>query len=150
MKSWGVSPLLARVNDQVGMEYLAWGMTEPLATARSRSAPTTLDVGLQDPAGNQSDIASVASIAYAKHRAIAGSFDACLASLAMTAALALEFRDVPPPPPLRALAERLKTLCGSTERRAAVVGEPLRQCREWLRACAEEATSAELAAHLPD
>ncbi len=146
----GLPPLLARANDHVGMEYLVWGMTEPLATARSLAAPTTLEIGLQDPAGNQSDIASLASIAYAKHRAIAGSFDTCLASLAMTAALALEFRDVPPPPPLRALAERLKALCRSTERRVDVVGEPWRQCREWLRACAEEATSAELAAHFPE
>lgn len=145
----GLPPLLARANDHVGMEYLAWGMTEPLATARRSAAPTTLDVSVQDPVGNQSDIASLAFIAYAKHRAIADSFDVCFASLAMTAALALEFRDVPPPPALRPLAERLKMLCRQAERRPDVTGEPLRQCRAWLRACAEEASSAELAASFP-
>jgi histidine ammonia-lyase len=145
----GLPPLLARHDDLVGLEYLAWGMTEPLATARRSAVPTTLDVALQDPAGNQSDIASLTFITYGKHRVIAEALDVCLSSLAMTAVLALEFRDSPPPA-LRAVAGRLNDLRGSVERRADVVGEPLRQCREWLRTCAEEMTTTEFSGYLAD
>jgi histidine ammonia-lyase len=142
----GLPPLLARAGDGVGAEYLAWGMTEPLASARRAAEATTLDVGLHDPAGNQSDIASLAFIAYGKHREIARAFDACFASLAITAALALEFRHVPLPSALRPLGARLAKCTSSAARRVDVVGEPLREFQALLCACADDMTGAEFAA----
>ena len=141
----GLPPLLARAGDGVGAEYLSWGMTEPLASARRAAEATTLDVGLHDPAGNQSDIASLGFIAYGKHREIARSFDACFASLAITAALALEFRHVPLPSALRPLGERLTQATRSAARRVDVVGQPLRDFQALLCACSDEMTGANFA-----
>jgi histidine ammonia-lyase len=146
----GLPALLARTGDGVGAEYLSWGMTEPLASARRAAEATTLDVGLHDPAGNQSDICSLGFIAYGKHRAIARAFDACFTSLAITAALALEFRDSPLPSALRPLGGRLSQIAGSGRRRVDVVSEPLRQCHTLLRACADDMTSAEFAQFAPE
>jgi histidine ammonia-lyase len=145
----GLPALLARAGDGVGAEYLAWVMTEPLAAARRAAEATTLDVSVPDPAGNQSDIASLSFIAYGKHRVLARSADTCVASLAMTVALALDFHDATPPIALRSLAERLGTISRSGGRRIDAVGEPLRRLTELLRASAEEMTSAERAAFSP-
>jgi histidine ammonia-lyase len=142
----GLPPLLARPDDGVGAEYLSWGMTEPLATARRSAEATTLDAGLHDPAGNQSDIASLGFIAYGKHRAIARSFDACFASLAIAVALALEFRDIPPPAALRQLGERLTKITRSATHRIDVVGEALRHFKVQLQISSDEMTSPEFAA----
>jgi histidine ammonia-lyase len=139
-------PLLARAGDCVGAEYLAWGMTEPLATARRSAEPSTLDAGLYDPVGNQSDTVGLGFIAYGKHRAIARSFDACFASLAITVALALEFRDVPLPIALRPRGEQLKKITRSAARRLDAIGEPLRHIKGQLQASSEEMTSADFAA----
>jgi histidine ammonia-lyase len=146
----GLPPLLAQAGDGVGAEYLAWGLTEPLTTARRAAEATTLDVSLQDPAGNQSDIASLGFIAYGKHRVVARAFDACFASLAVTAALALEFRDAPLPAALRPFGELIKKTVRSVGRRVDAVGEPLRQIQLLLRAGSDEMTSTEFAALVPD
>jgi len=138
-------PLLARATDGVGMEYLAWGMTEPLATARRAAEATTLDMGLQDPAGNQSDIVSVAFIAYGKHREIARCFDACFASLAIAATLALEFREGTQSIMKRPFGQRIYDIKHSAARSVDVVGEPLRQANELVRACADDMSTAEFA-----
>ncbi len=140
----GLPALLAKPGDGVGLEYLAWGMTEPLASARRAAEATTLDVGLQDPVGNQSDIVSLGFIAYGKHRIVARSFDACFATLAMTASLALEFRDAPLPRALRTLGGRLGTIAKSGKR-AHGAGAPLRQLHALLRASCDEMTAREYA-----
>ena len=141
----GLPPLLARAGDGVGMEYLAWGMTEPLATARRAAEPTLLDIGLQDPVGNQSDIASLNFIAYGKHREIARAFDACLGSLAMTATLALEFRDGAKSIMKRPLSQCIYDIMHSAGRSVEVVGEPLRQVNELVRSCADDMSIAQFA-----
>jgi histidine ammonia-lyase len=138
----GLPPLLARPGDGVGLEYLAWGMTEPLTSARRAAEATTLDASLQDPAGNQSDIAGLGFIAYGKHRTVASSFDACFATLALTAALALDFREAPLPGSLRSLRERVGTIAKSSKRVDAA-GEPLRRLHALLRASCEAMTSGE-------
>jgi histidine ammonia-lyase len=140
----GLPALLARPGDGVGLEYLAWGMTEPLTSARRAAEATTLDAGLQDPAGNQSDIASLGLIAYVKHRTVASTFDACFATLALTAALALEFREAPLPGALRPLGNRVATIAKSGKR-AHTAGEPLRRLHAMLRASCEQMTSREYA-----
>ncbi|MEP6884666.1 MAG: aromatic amino acid lyase [Gammaproteobacteria bacterium] len=140
----GLPALLSQPGDGVGLEYLAWGMTEPLAGARRATQATTLDLGVHDPAGNQSDIVSLGFIAYGKHRIVARSFDACFAALALTAALAMEFRDAPLPRALRSLGGRLGTIAKSGKR-AHAAGEPLRRLHALLRTSCDEMTSREYA-----
>jgi histidine ammonia-lyase len=146
----GLPALLARDGDGVGSEYLSWGMTEPLASARRAAEATTLDIGLRDPAGDQSDVASLGFIAYGKHRAVARSFDACFASLAITVALALEFRDTPLPRALRPFGERLGRIARSAGSRVDAVGEPLRKVQALLCSCSDAMTSAEYAKFATD
>jgi hypothetical protein len=123
-----------------GLDRLRYGtgVTEPLASARRAAEATTLDVGLHDPAGNQSDIASLGFIAYGKHRAVARAFDACFTSLAITAALALEFRDSPLPSALRPLSGRLSQIAGSGRRRVDMAAN---RCGSVTRCCARAATT---------
>jgi histidine ammonia-lyase len=145
----GLPPLLARSTEGVGTEYLAWGMTEPLAAARRAAEATTLDIGLQDPAGNQSDIASLAFIAYGKHREIARSFDACFAALAISATLALEFRNGTKAIAKRPFGQHICSITRSAARSVEVVGEPLRQANELVRACADDMATAQFARMFP-
>jgi len=140
----GLPPLLSRTGDPVGTEYLAWGMTEPLATAGRASQATTLDVGLQDPAGNQSDISSLGFLAYGKHREVARSFDACFATLAITATLALEFRGGIKSSRTN-WVQQIYDLVQSTARAVEVVGEPLRRAKELIRVCADEMPTPQFA-----
>jgi histidine ammonia-lyase len=141
----GLPPLLAPATDGVGTEYLAWGMTQPLAAARLSTAATTLAIGLQDPAGNQSDIASLAFTAYGKHCEVARSVDACFASLAVTATLALQFRrnakaGMKGPLPLY---RKIDATVRSAARAAEVVGEPLREVTQLLRTSADALSTSE-------
>lgn len=141
----GLPPLLARPGEGVGAEYLAWGMTEPLATVRRAAEATTLAIGLQDPAGNQSDIASLSFVAYGKHLEVARSFDVCFACLAITAVLAVDFRDNINFLLKHWLTEQVYGLVRSMDKRVDVVGEPLRQTQELLRFCADGMTTTEFA-----
>jgi hypothetical protein len=77
---------------------------------------------------------------------VARSFDACFASLGITASLALGFRGTQPPAALRPLALRLAALVGTAARRIDAVGEPLRQFQALLHTYCEEMTSADSAA----
>jgi len=122
-------------------------MTEPLATACRASQATTLDVGLQDPAGNQSDIPSLGFIAYGKHREVARSFDACFATLAITATLALEFRGGTKSSRTN-WVQQIYDLVHSTARAVEVVGEPLRRAKEIIRVCADEMPTPQFAESL--
>jgi histidine ammonia-lyase len=144
----GLPPLLSGAQDSVGMEYLAWGMTEPLATAVRAAQATTLDIGLQDPAGNQSDIPSLGFVAYAKHREVAHSFDACFASLAIAATVAREIRGGTQLSGETAFDRQILDFAHSTARTVDVVGEPLRHVRELLRGCADEMPSSQFAQSL--
>lgn len=144
----GLPPLLARPGEGVGAEYLAWAMTEPLATVRRAAEATTLAIGLQDPAGNQSDIASLSFVAYGKHLEVVRSFDVCLACLAVTAMLAVEFRDNVHPLLKRWLLSQVNDLVRSVDKRVDVVGEPLRQTREFFRQCVDGMSTTEFAQHM--
>jgi len=134
--------LLAGVVDGVGAEYLAWGMTEPLATARRASQAATLDLGLQDPAGNQSDIASMGFLAYDNHRDVARAFDVCFASLAITATLAIHYQSRLTIDARTNFQGRLYEIVRSGGNSGGVVGEPWRQATELIRVCADEMPTA--------
>lgn len=142
----GLPPLLALPGDRPGIEYVGWGLTEPLASARRAAEPTTLDLGQHDPAGNQSDIVGLGFSAYAKHRQAAAAWDGCVASLAVIAILALDCRAVRLAPDLRTFCAPLIDMARSGEDRIAACGEPLRRVRAWLTWAAETASSAEFAA----
>jgi histidine ammonia-lyase len=141
----GLPPLLARAGDGVGTEYLSWGMTEPLVAARRCAEATTLDIGLQDPAGNQSDIASLAFTAYGKHREVARSVDACFASLALAAMLALQFRDSVEVSVKRSFNRNIHDIMCSAAVPADVVGEPLRRVNALLQTCADDLPTVQFA-----
>jgi histidine ammonia-lyase len=102
----GLPPLLGCLGERAGMEYVAWGLTGPLASARRAAEPTNLDLSLHDPVGNQSDIASLAIIAYGKHLDAALAWDDSLATLATIGILALDFRNCPLPRALACFCER--------------------------------------------
>ena len=138
----GLPPLLTKAGDLVGLEYLAWASTEPLALARGAAAATTLDIALDDPAGNQSDVSSLAFVAYQKHRMAAHAFDRCLASLAITTALALDCREGPRQRGLRVFQEQLLGFARSASSRVNAVGAPMRQALEALRHSADDIPSA--------
>jgi histidine ammonia-lyase len=141
----GLPPLLARAGDGVGTEYLSWGMTEPLVAARRCAEATTLDIGLQDPAGNQSDIASLAFTAYGKHREVARSVDACFASLALAAMLALQFRDSVEVSVKRSFNRNIHDIMCSAAVPADVVGEPLRRVNALLQTYADDLPTVQFA-----
>ena len=141
----GLPALLAQPGDRAGAEYLSWGMIEPLATARAAGAPTTLDVSVHDPAGGQSDIASLGFIAYGKHRAVARSFDTCFASLGIAVALALDFREAPLPNALQPFGAQLREIAKTAARRSDASGEPLRKFHALFRAACDEMTGAQFA-----
>jgi histidine ammonia-lyase len=145
----GLPPLLGAMGDPAGMEYIAWGLTGPLAAARRAAEPTTLDIGLHDPAGNQSDITGLAFVAYDKHLDAARAWDDCVATLALVASRAMEFRASVVPPRLRAFCEPLIEMARAADRTAAG-GEPLRQIRAWLQHCAENLSSKDFNALVPD
>jgi histidine ammonia-lyase len=138
--------LLARPGDLPGIEYTAWGLTEVLANARRAAEPTTLDMGVHDPAGNQSDITSLAFSAYAKHREAARAWDDCLASLAIIAILALDLRAAPLAPPIAAFCAPWLKSSRSAPHRTAACAAPLREIRDHLSYAADGMTSAEFAA----
>jgi histidine ammonia-lyase len=134
----GLPPLLATPGDRVGLEYLAWSLTEPLASARAAATATTLDVGVHDPAGNQSDVASLAFVAYAKHRQIVRAFDDCLSVLAVTAALALDLRQDDGAGLVTGICESVLRLVGAAPDRAEAASEPLRAIRDLITSSAEQ------------
>ncbi len=141
----GLPPLLSGAHDGVGMEYLAWGMTEPLTSAGRAGQATTLDIGLQDPAGNQSDIPSLGFVAYGKHREVVRAFDACFASLAIAATVALEVRAGAKLSVDTEFHGQISDFIHSAPRAVDVVGDPLRRAKELLRVCADEMPTSRFA-----
>jgi histidine ammonia-lyase len=143
-------PLLDCIDERAGIEYVAWGLTGPLASARRAAEPTTLDLGAHDPAGNQSDITGLTFLAYEKHLDAARAWDDCVSTLALIAILALDLRNGSLPPALRAFCEPLIEIARSGGDRTDAGGAPLRQIREVVRRCAEDLSNAEFMALFPE
>jgi histidine ammonia-lyase len=139
----GLPALLAAPGDRVGLEFLAWSLTEPLAAARAAAVATTLDLGVHDPAGNQSDVPGLAFLAYAKHLQATRAVDDCLAALAVTAVLALDLGRQTPPD--TAFCRELLTATGTRTDRVDVVGAPLRLVRDLIREIAEDRNTPDVA-----
>ena len=92
-----------------------------------------LDASLEDPVGNQSDVAQPVFTSYARHLEAKDALDQCLAVLCTTAFLALDIDGRTPPPALSPLVDRLGPLKrnGST---ADAAGLPLREVLDALLA----------------
>jgi histidine ammonia-lyase len=89
----GLPPLLVGEGDKrVGSEYLSWMLTAPLSRARQAATPSLLDLSVEDPGGNQSDIAATNFIAFEKNMIVSRSLDTCLATLSLCAFHAIELR----------------------------------------------------------
>ena len=120
----------------VGTEYLAWTLTQTIARARQAAVPATLDLSLEDPGGNQSDIAEPAFVAYARHLDAARSLDECLATLAVTSTIALDLRGTTIPPLLRPLWQTCQAAGDPDRATSAAAGVMLRQVHERFAAMA--------------
>lgn len=75
---------------------------------------------------------SLAFIAYAKHLVIARTFSDCMASLAITAGLALDLRGAPVPDPVGTFCGPFLHLARAGTDRVDAVSEPLRAARDLL------------------
>jgi histidine ammonia-lyase len=123
----GLPQLLApRPTDGVGTEYLSWSLTGPLARAQQAAAPAGLSISLEDPGGNQSDIAQPAFVAYERFRICSHALDECLATLAITATVALQIRGAEAPPKIAKLWRMVLAHWDPNTPTASASGEPLR------------------------
>jgi histidine ammonia-lyase len=124
----GLPHLLSRtVRDGVGTEYIVWTLTSSIARAQQAACPAGLALSLEDPGGNQSDIAQPAFIAYARHLEAAAALNECLAALYTAARLALEVRESTVPVPLRQLWETVPWQLKPEEPTSVAAGEVMRR-----------------------
>ena len=129
----GLPHMLSRTTqDGVGTEYIVWTLTSSIARAQQAACPAGLALSLEDPGGNQSDVAQPAFIAYARHLEVAGALNECLAALYTTARLALGIRETPVPPLLQELWETVPWQLKSGEPSSAAAGEPMRKIAKHL------------------
>ena len=134
----GLPPLLVRGEaDGVGTEYFVWTLTEPVARARHAAIPVGLDASLEDPVGNQSDVAQPVFISYARHLEARDALHQCLSVLCTVAVLALDIEGRSTPPPLSPLMARLGMLKRGDSASAAA-GFPLREVLGAIIAWAED------------
>jgi histidine ammonia-lyase len=127
----GLPHLLTRTAaDGVGTEYLVWTLTSSLARLRQAAVPAGLDLSLEDPGGNQSDVAQPAFVAYARHLDAAAALNECLAALLVASRLALDIRGDGVPQPLLAFLDEFGWPRGADEGTAAASGAPLRAVAE--------------------
>lgn len=110
----------------IGTEYLIWTLTASLTRARQAAVPAGIDLGLEDPGGNQSDIAHTAFIAYDRHLDVAAALDECLGVLTMASALALTARGEGAPPKLADLWTLVNDCWDRKGPTRNASGEPLR------------------------
>lgn len=105
----GLPPLLTTPEEAVvGTEFFAWMQSDFAARAQHQAQPTLMSMGLEDPQGGQSDIASTAFIAYERFLENSTNLTSALAILGVVAcrALAHAKRVVAPPlQPLQRLIE---------------------------------------------
>ena len=124
----GLPHLLSRGNaDGVGLEYIVWTLTSSLAEARQAAVPAGLDLSLEDPGGNQSDVVEPAIVAYARHLKSAKALNECLAALYATARAALEIRQGHLPEPLGRFCADVPWTRGPEEPNAGIVGRILKE-----------------------
>ena len=85
----------------IGTEFLAWSQTSHAERAKQAASPSLLSMGLEDPAGGQSDIASPIFLAYERYLQVSDSVDAALATLSIAVVQAYRLSGRKPPEQLK-------------------------------------------------
>lgn len=91
----------------IGTEFLAWSQTAHAERARLAAAPSVLTIGLEDPGGGQSDVASPVFLAFERFLDIADCVDASLATFAIALVQGYRLSGRSAPPRLAGLHARL-------------------------------------------
>lgn len=91
----------------IGTEFLAWSQTGHAERARQAAMPAVLSIGLEDPGGAQSDVASPVFLAYERHMVVSEALDRALATLSFAVAQAFRLTGRRPPPGLAAFLSAL-------------------------------------------
>ncbi len=91
----------------IGTEFLAWSQTSHAERARQSAAPSVLTIGLEDPGGGQSDVASPVFLAFERYLDVADSLDAALATLSIVVIQAFRISGRRAPPELLALHQAI-------------------------------------------
>lgn len=105
---FGLPPFLVlEGSGVVGTEFFAWMQNSHAERAGQAAAPAVLSLGIEDPVGGQSDVASRGFIAYERHLEASDALDASLAVLAVVASQALFVSSRGPAPALREFHERI-------------------------------------------
>ena len=108
---FGFATLLVPADSGViGTELLAWSQTSHAERARLAAVPSVLTLGLEDPGGGQSDVASPVFLAFERFLDVADAVDASLATLAIAVVQSFRISRRRPPPRLAPLHEALDTL----------------------------------------
>ena len=91
------SLLVGKDSGTIGTEFLAWWQTSHSERARQAAAPAVLSIGLEDPGGGQSDVASPVFLAYERYLQVSEAVDAALATLAIVIVQAFRISGRPLP-----------------------------------------------------
>ena len=122
--------LVPEASGVIGTEFLAWSQTSHAERARQSAAPAVLSIGLEDPGGGQSDVASPVFLAFERYMEVSDSVDAAMATLAMVVIQAFRISGRQPPPELRALHRAIDDAVGPFElEEIARLGQSLRQLK---------------------
>ena len=125
---FGFPKLLVPADSSViGTEFLAWSQVSHAERARQAATPAVLPIGLEDPGGGQSDVATPVFLAYERYLDVADSVDASLATLSIAIIQAFRISGRLPPPKLEELHEALDTIVPPFEQdRISDLGATLR------------------------
>ena len=91
----------------IGTEFLAWSQTSHAERAQQAATPSLLSIGLEDPGGGQSDIASPIFLAYERYMQVSDSVDAALATLSIALVQAYRLSGRNPPEQLKGIHQAI-------------------------------------------
>ena len=107
----GLPPLLVESGAHVvGTEFLAWMQNDFAERARVAATPSLLSLGLDDPQGGQSDVASPVFSAYERHLTATKCLNHALAILGWVCSEALRLADRQPAPALIPLRKKIQSV----------------------------------------
>lgn len=114
----------------IGTEFLAWSQTSHSERARQAAMPALLSIGLEDPGGGQSDVATGVFLAYERHLDICDAVDAALATLSIAVVQAFRISGRRPPPKLEAFYNAIDAAVAPLElERISELGTSLRSLK---------------------
>jgi len=122
--------LVAEDSGVINTEFIAWSQTSHAERARHAAVPAVLSIGLEDPGGGQSDVASPVFLAYERYMEVSDAVDATLATLAIAIVQAFRISGRLPPPRLGKFYEVIDEFVAPWELdRIGELGESLRKMK---------------------